>query len=187
MIHVFVATADKWAAHEPVLEYSIHKHASEPVTVHWLRAGEHFDPHGCTGFTNARWCVPEAARAVGSQYGIYLDVDMLLLADIAELWHYRCRGAVAVLEDGSTEVAVFDASLAFPPMARIHRFKKHELAGCAASLLRPIIPLAWNSEDCVTLGSKLLHFTDLRHQPWFGEHPDRQAVEVLRAYQDEAA
>ena len=88
MIRVFIATADKYVDHEPVLEYSILKHASEPVEINWMRAGENgLVAHGCTGFTNFRFAIPRLAGQSG--YAIYFDVDMLVMADVAALWAYR--------------------------------------------------------------------------------------------------
>lgn len=91
--------------------------------------------------------------------GIYLDCDMIVLGDISELWEYRRTGKYVCMSDGSTEVAVIDGK------ARL-----------------PLIPLEWNVEDKVTEGMKLLHFTDLNTQPWFYDHPNREAVEVWNNY-----
>ena len=98
LIRVFVGTAPKWEAHEPVLEYSIQKNTSEPVEVNFIRG---LEPSGCTGFTNNRFAVPELAGHEG--YTIYLDIDMVVLGDIAELWEYRKPGMWVCMRDGSTE------------------------------------------------------------------------------------
>src|SRR5690606_14692 len=118
---------------------------------------------GCTGFTNLRYIIPELCGYRG--YAIYLDVDMLVLADIAELWSYRQVGAWVQLEDGASEVAVIDcaAHTHLPPMKHIHHWHKSELARAVKSV--DAIPLCWNVEDKTEPGMKLLHFTDLKRQP----------------------
>ena len=105
---------------------------------------------GCTGFSRVRWDIKR---------GIYLDCDMIVLGDIAELWDYRKRGKYCCIVDGSTEVGVIDGSVLFP-----------------------IIPRCWNVEDRIAPDMKLLHFTDLNTQPWFYDHPCREAVEIYKQY-----
>ena len=105
---------------------------------------------GCTGFSKVRWTIDR---------GIYLDCDMIVLGDIAELWSYRRSGKFVCMQDGSTEVAVIDG----------------------VSKL-PLIPREWNVEDRIEKGMKLLHFTDLKCQPWFYDHPNPEAVEIWKQY-----
>lgn len=79
---------------QAVLEWSIRKHASEPVDITWMKASN--DPtsmwHGwlmrgwATPFSGFRWSIPEACGF--EDRAIYLDIDMIVMADIAELWHH---------------------------------------------------------------------------------------------------
>lgn len=157
MINVYVGSHARYAAHEPVLKYSIEKNTTKPVNVHFMRAADMGLPEeGCTGFSKLRFHIPKIATG----YAIYLDVDMLVTGDIAKLYDYRWPGKWACLVDGSTEVMVIDTSRPSPAYVRN-------------------IPMEWNSEDRITDGMQLLHFTDLTCQPWFGEHPDREAVALL--------
>jgi hypothetical protein len=182
MIRVFIATGPRWAEHEPVLEYSIRSNTDAPVEITWMRVGENdLVGHGCTGFTNFRYAIPRLAGGIG--FGIYLDIDMLLLADIAELWAYRKPGAWVCLKDGTTEVSVIDCSLRFP--SAVENYKKWDLQRLAP--LSPDIPLDWNTEDTTTPTMKLIHFTDLSRQPWFTPDRDDAAVRVLHQYQERAA
>lgn len=105
---------------------------------------------GCTGFSNVRWAINR---------GIYLDCDMIVLGDIAELWSYREPGKRVCLADGSTEVMVIDGT------QTVNK-----------------IPLCWNVEDTTQPNMKLLHFTDLKTQPWFYSHPDANAVAIYEHY-----
>lgn len=183
MIRIFIGSAHKWAHVEPVLEHSIRKHSSEPVEINWMRPRQlGLTENGCTGFTMFRYCIPELAQHKG--FAIYLDVDMLLLDDIAELWQYQRPGRWAMLEDGSSEVMVIDCSIDL-------RLSKHQLCAMrkweVAHLLNTSseIPLEWNCEDELLPGAKLLHFTDLERQPWDYDIRQDDAAQLWRAYADE--
>lgn len=156
MIRVFIGSHKRFERCEPVIEYSIRKYASEPVDIKFLRP-EYYgcEDSGCTGFSKMRWEIPRICNYKG--HAIYLDVDMILLSDIKELWEQRHYDRDVVLVDGSTEVMVLN---------------------CKNKMHRPLnyIGLAWNAEDHrATEASieyaKLIHFTDLKNQPWFYDHP----------------
>jgi hypothetical protein len=182
MIRVFIATAPKWASHEPIIEHSIRSNTDAEVQIEFLRAGEHgLKPSGCTGFTNFRYAIPEIAGHEG--FALYFDIDMVVLGNVAELWEYRERGYWVCLVDGSTEVSVIDCTLQFPPVRTLPCFKKWQLAGMAPT--RRMIPLEWNVKDSIEPGMKLLHFTDLT-QDWVnGEHRSREALQVLHDIQND--
>lgn len=98
------------AGAERVLEHSIRKHCSRPVDIYVMRAGEpgwEISAKGENGswrigaatqggwvkapgrnwgtqFSGFRFAVPEICKFEGR--AIYLDADMLVLGDIAELW-----------------------------------------------------------------------------------------------------
>jgi len=173
VIEVFVGTAPKFAAVEPVMAQCLADNASEPVSVNLMR----LQPSGCTGFTMSRYAVPSLAGRAG--YAIYLDVDMFVLGDIAELWAYRRQGAWACLKDGSTEVMVIDCAAGnMPHHDSIHKYKKGQLT----PPLAPVIPMEWNHEDHLDETTKLLHFTDLSMQPWFYDHhPLKEVWDGLKA------
>jgi hypothetical protein len=137
--------------------------------------------HGCTGFTNVRWAVAELLRESGYQFGIYLDVDMLVTGDVEELFQYRKPGCWVTLQDGSTEVSVICSSLRYPPRGTLHLRHKGTLP---RGDMLPLIPTVWNCEDKVKQGMRLLHFTDLNTQPWFYDHPDEEAVELYESYRN---
>jgi hypothetical protein len=136
---------------------------------------------GCTGFTNVRWAIPELLRETGHEFGIYMDVDMLVTGDIEELFEYRRRGQWVTLQDGSTEVSVICSTLKYPPRESLHLRHKGTLP---VGDMLPLIPTVWNCEDQVRPGMKLLHFTDLNTQPWFYDHPDKEAVRLYESYRN---
>lgn len=123
---------------------------------------------GCTGFSNVRFDIRK---------GIYLDCDMIVLADIAELWSYHKEGKFVCMQDGSTEVAVIDC---------VHTCKDKTQLNVLP--LSKDIPLEWNVEDYkigtdpIPENAKLVHLTDLNKQPWFHNHPNKYIVELYENY-----
>lgn len=160
-LKVFIGISKRFECVKGLTEYSIRANTSEEVEI------VHLYPEvesGCTGFSDVRF---------GIKQGIYLDCDMIVLGDIAELASYHRPGKFVCIEDGSTEVAVIDCV----HLCR-NKFEQHKLPKLS------IIPRAWNVEDKIEPGMKLLHFTDLKHQPWFYEHPNADAVRVYNEYRE---
>jgi len=87
-----------------VLAYSIHRHATQPVAVAPVKLGELrgiFDrpPNSLqsTEFSFSRFLTPWLAQYEG--WAIFMDCDMLMRRDIAELWKLRdARYAVQVVK-----------------------------------------------------------------------------------------
>ena len=93
-----------------VLEYSLHKHASLPLEIHWMRLSTDrgspwfSDPANAAGwrterwatpFSGFRWAVPSACGFAGR--AIYMDTDILALGDIAALWRTPIPAPAVVL------------------------------------------------------------------------------------------
>jgi hypothetical protein len=174
MIRIYIGTAEKYRPIEGEIEYAIRSNASEDLDITFMRAGwRGLAPTGCTGFSMYRYAIPELTGWHG--FAIYLDVDMLVVGDIAELWEYRFPGRWSVLKDGSQEVMVIDCRTnVVPTVPFLNRMHKSQIAIPE----RRVIPPEWNCEDCAPPGAKLIHFTDLSRQPWFT--PDRTGPEVDR-------
>ena len=88
-MRVFVGTDDSQIVATKVLEYSIRKHASGPVEFHGMTADRMPLPRDKknkprTGFSFCRLTIPQ--RCGYQDRGLYLDADMLVFTDIAELW-----------------------------------------------------------------------------------------------------
>ena len=99
---VFVGTDRSQLLAVRVLEYSIRKHASIPVSVTPmldLPLPEPKDPRQGkrTGFSFARFAIPRLAGYQGR--ALYLDADMLVFADIAALWRIPFAGTKVVIQD----------------------------------------------------------------------------------------
>lgn len=88
-----------------VVDYSIHKHTSRPVEIIWMQLSHdpespwYSDPHTGAGwrtemwatpFSGFRWGIPAACNYEGR--AIYLDADVIVLADLEMLWHHPIDG-----------------------------------------------------------------------------------------------
>jgi hypothetical protein len=180
---IFVGSHPWFARCEPVCEYAIRKHAKVHHDIIFMQPQNYGYPEtGCTGFTNMRYAIPHLTM---SEFAIYLDVDMLVLADITELERYACKGAWSCLQDGSNEVIVIDCSLAIPShdIKTGNKMMLHNRIPWNAS-----IPLSWNCEDpaMVSDDMKLIHFTNLKTQPWFYEKNQSEAAQLWLQYEADA-
>lgn len=183
MIRIFIGSHKRFERCEPVIEYSIRKHASEPVEINFLRPEYYGMPDsGCTGFSKMRYEIPRICNYQG--HAIYLDVDMILMADIAELWSYRGDYCNSTLKDCSDEVCVIDCEYwmreSKKPSGTSFSYHSH-----------PIIDYEWNCEDWKyplwkIEDAKIIHFTDLKCQPWFYEHPHPELAKIWFDLEKEA-
>jgi hypothetical protein len=88
-MRVFVGTDESQILATNVLEYSIRKHASRPVEFHRMTVDGMPMPKDHknrprTGFSFCRFTIPQ--RCGYRDRALYLDADMLVFTDIAELW-----------------------------------------------------------------------------------------------------
>lgn len=154
-----------------VLQQSILDHASDDVSFTLLGDGS-----GTTGFSRSRW---ELCKM--KDFSIYLDSDMLVIGDIAELWDYRLDktwvGCYARGEDGAC-VSVVDCGDMPPTIG--------SLAACklAGRYFRGI-PEAWNCMDYVRTDTRLIHYTQQKLQPWKRDasDEDRDIDRIWRDYE----
>jgi hypothetical protein len=111
VIRIFIGCAPNHedAESQSVLEWSIRKHASEPVEIEWMKLSN--DPasfwHGwnteswATPFSGFRWAIPVRCNFEGQ--AIYMDSDVIVMADIAELWRQEFQpGRVAMAKGGGS-------------------------------------------------------------------------------------
>lgn len=196
-IRVFVGTDMRSQKPERVLEHSIRKNTPGPVEIIWMRAWEdpfwsdwknqptlpHQQHQWATPFTMFRYAIPEATNFKGR--AIYMDSDMVVLGDLAELWH-RPNAApwhtqdlkrfdVCVIDCEPFHEAVADGK--WPTIAKMRREgpMPPDMRRMVRDLgfLDPGLDRNWNSMDEYVPGqTKLLHFTRMQTQPW-KPWPDR--------------
>jgi hypothetical protein len=174
-IRVFVATSPNGQDAEScmVLDYSIRKYASRPVHVEFMYKGSHPETTGwrtdkwATPFTCFRWCVPELAGHQGK--AIYMDSDIFVLRDIAELYDLEvpdgkwCLGKMAqrlCVSLWDCERAVWKLDKKDPNFHRLMSAKVSDKIG--------LLPAHWNvldREKHIPLHhAGAYHFTNMRAQ-----------------------
>lgn len=187
-VRVFVGTDRAQMIGVKLLEYSIKKYASMSVTV------EPIDDAGIpvpadpanrsrTGFSFSRFKIPELCGYRGK--GIYMDADMQVFTDIADLWNRPFDGAKVLYAEGPAaqgripqfSVLLLDCeSLDWDVRKIVQGFDEGKYA--YADLMqricilpendkRPGLPFEWNSLEHYEEGrTKLIHYTDMPTQPW---------------------
>lgn len=171
MIRVFIGSHKRFDRVEPVIKHSILKHASEPVEINIMRP-EYYgcEDSGCTGFSKMRYEIPRICDYQGC--AIYLDVDMILMSDIRGLAslvdYFNPRFGGLSMSDRSDEVCIINCEW-FGNKKHFHLSNRQGFQ----MALEPKIPKEWNCEDYdfpnwKVEDAKLIHYTDLKSQPWFG-------------------
>ena len=169
MIRVFIG------AHGPqderprrVLEHSIRENTEYDVEFNTCGDGS-----GRTAFSSGRWNVPALCDYEG--FAIYMDSDMLVFADIKQLWDYRSEGEWATTPVGNS-VSVIDCSAFKDLKPNLHRKHYRRLM---AGRYSDYIPIRWNVLDRIPKpgpehpvdwyppdDTNILHYTLVGLQPW---------------------
>ena len=138
-IRIFVGTPanNEDLESQAVLEYTLLKHASLPLDITWMKLsrdpgsfwfadpqhGQGWNTRGwATPFSPFRWAIAEFCEFKGR--AIYLDVDMMVMDDIAKLWTTEMfPGAMALAKNAKTFCcSLFDCARAkhfLPPVVRL--------------------------------------------------------------------
>jgi hypothetical protein len=201
-MRVFVGADESQAIPTKVLEYSIHKHASRPVRVVSmadLKIRQPRDPENRarTGFSFTRFAIPKLAGYRGR--ALYVDSDMLVFSDLAELWDIKFGDQKLLCTSQTLPDSWKDNSWAHPgrqysvmllDCERLDwdleeiidgldqgRFTYRQLL-FECCLVKPEeiedrIPARWNCLEHYEAGvSSLLHYTVIPTQPWLtAENP----------------
>ena len=133
-----------------------------------------------TPFSFQRFLIPEACGDCGR--AIYLDSDMLVFGDISELWCQDMHGKALLAAQGSSServpqysVMLLDNDQLAWRLAHIIRAMNDGLFGYQQLMKEMVVAPSqdaaispyWNSlESYDPLRTKLLHYTDMQHQPW---------------------
>lgn len=116
-----------------VLDYSIRKHCSQPVDIHWMQLSR--DPQSFwyanpeqqqgwrteawpTPFSGFRWSLPAYCGYQGK--ALYMDTDVIVLCDLAELWNTPFEPGKVVMAKGGEQAWRFCVSMWDCAAAREH-------------------------------------------------------------------
>lgn len=120
-----------------VLEYTLRKNTKENLEITWMQlTNDKLSPFGgwntfdfSTPFTPFRWTIPEICKFKGR--AIYMDVDTICMADIADLWNQDMQGKAILCNAKEGEkpfrlcVSLWDCSHPFfSILFTINRFNK---------------------------------------------------------------
>ena len=176
-----------------VLEYSIRRHTPLSVefrTIDNSLAPAPTDPRFLpyTNFSYGRFAIPKEAGYQGR--AIYMDSDMIVFRDIAEIWGAPFDGAKILVERVTdqtrgkgrlTAVMLMDCgALRWDPAEIVARlgtdYDYTQLMSILPLLeegdLQDRLPVGWNSLDELTDETRLLHYTKIKTQPWvYPAHP----------------
>lgn len=200
-MEIFIGASKSEAIPAKVLAYSIKKHASSSVRCRFLseetrpyklpRAKEN-QPR--TPFSFQRFLIPELMNYKGK--AIYLDSDMLVLEDIAKLWRMPfdwadllCTNAFSPAQKAvQYSVMLLDCEKLTWNIDNLVKALDDGLLGyealvhkmAAAKNPAARIPPTWNFLDNYQGGSTaLIHYTDMRKQPWLSIENKAAAIWVM--------
>jgi hypothetical protein len=200
-VDIFVGTDRSQLLAVAVLEHSIQRHASLPVRVTPLIDLDLPEPRDIrqasrTNFSFARFAIPELKGHAGR--AIYLDADMLVMRDIAELWNLPFAGATVIIQAEIPDALITQAKAGAPAKrkkqcsvmlidcARAH-WDVHAIVGgldgeydypalmeqlciLPEAEVRYGVPFVWNSLEHHDSHTRLIHYTDMATQPWVSPH-----------------
>lgn len=147
IIRIFVGVAANWedVESQSVLEYTLKKHASLPVEITWMMQsrnrnslcyvgdGGWVTTGWATPFSGFRWAVPYMAKMEGYERAIYMDSDLIVFGDIADLWSVPFQDGKAVVANGGGR---YCCSLWNVPLA-LRALPSNYHALCADPMLHP--------------------------------------------------
>lgn len=172
-----------------VLAASIRRHASQPIDIRTIdntlappAPDPRFAPY--TEFSFARFAIPALCRFEGR--ALYMDSDMLVFDDMAELFRLPFDDARILIEQGADLSKGKQAAVMMLDCSRLRwdvnaivgglgqRYGYNALMSLTPLLepgdIRDGLPNGWNDLDVYRPGiTRNLHFTEIRLQPWV--HP----------------
>jgi len=210
-IRVYVGTDESQMVAVQVLEYSIRRFATravEVVPMLNLPVPTPKDPANRprTGFSFARFLIPSLAGYRGK--AIYLDADMLVFGDIADLWDTPMGASKVLCTRQDVAPVTWQNNVHFQPGRQMsvmlidcekcmwniddivrgldegkYGYKQlmSDLCVLEPNEIGENLDPMWNCLEHFEAGrSKLLHFTDMDMQPWRHEHNPLKSI--WRAY-----
>lgn len=192
MIRVFVGCPanNEDLESQAVLEWSMRKHSKRDIDITWMMLSRDpasfwfSDPQTrkgwntktwATPFSALRWGIPAACNFEGK--AIYVDSDMILRADIGELWDqpFSPGKSIAAKAPEISCVMLMDCARLKPALGNIERIKSEQ--GFYRTIRKSLTGMVqrfdgdWNcrdGEDYADINDpniKLLHYTSIPTQP----------------------
>lgn len=190
-IRIFVGGTGEHDLPTRVLEHSIRRRMADPDRLRFVRLWDSAveipvpkspQNRGRTTFSFQRFIIPEECGFTGR--AIYLDSDMIVLADIAELFDSPFPEGVKVLstaDNWQTAVLLIDCSVGWRVGDLIDSLDRgdctyQQLMNCRTPALSGgfarTLHAGWNHGDYMNSETRLLHFTAMATQPWLrAGHP----------------
>lgn len=181
-LHIYIGTEPRQWLAQQVLEYSIRSRMTIPVEIHTLPS-QALDLPQQTGFSFHRWMVPELARDK-ADYALYLDADIVMLEDVAELLQIPMGGPIIARprDDKSYYTSVMLMDVEALQTAGLPSFGQlvcgvedgtydynSVMWATEKSPFRAFfdgLSARWNDQDIRKSDTAALHFTGLDRQPW---------------------
>lgn len=183
-IRIFVGCTNSELIPYRVLKHSILKRTKAPCEVIALMDYQHMIPREINGpipFSLQRFLIPEICKYKGR--AIYLDSDMLVLGDIAELWamgdlgyevvapgvdvgHQKVKFSVMVIDCSACPWDISKIAQLLRKQGLTYTQIMHEL-NCVNHKLTGNAP-GWNriEQQGHEPETKLIHYTNFPTQPW---------------------
>jgi lipopolysaccharide biosynthesis glycosyltransferase len=195
-LDIFVGTDRSQLMAVPVLEFSIKRHTRLPVRVVPLIDLDLPEPEDIrqgsrTNFSFARFAIPELMGYEG--FGLYVDADMLVFRDIAEIWSLPMDGAKILIQGslggsetpqkaGAPKQRKKQCSVMLVDCGAVDWHAPSIIAGLDGKYdydqlmsqmcildeqeVRYGLPFEWNSLEHYDEATGLIHYTDMQTQPW---------------------
>ena len=171
-----------------VFAHSVQRHTARAVEVRTIDNAlspipddPRYQPY--TEFSFARFVIPSLCAYEGR--AVYMDSDMLVSADIGELWDTDLQGASIAIEKGSRDQADRGkhAAVMLLDCAKLPWKVEEIVAGLGTryaykalmqvdpllqpGMMRELIPAGWNELDHFEPGrTRNIHYTKIVTQPW---------------------
>jgi lipopolysaccharide biosynthesis glycosyltransferase len=200
-IDIFVGADRSQLLAVAVLEHSILRHTALACRVSPLIDLDLPEPADLrqgsrTNFSFARFAIPELKNYAGQ--AIYMDADMLVFRDVAELWSIPFDGAKVIVQDElpdevkrqgkldgqkrrrkqcsvmliDCERTRWDAPSIIAGLDGQYTYEEllYELCILDESEIKYGVPFGWNSLEYFDANTRLIHYTDMNTQPWVSSH-----------------
>lgn len=211
MLRIFIGWDSRFPEPADVLRYSLLKHASIPLEIHYLKLDElklnrKHDPLASTEFTYSRFLVPHLCGFRGK--ALFMDNDMLCFGDVKELddLHMTDYALRVVQHDyqPTNTVKMYGcpqtsyprknwSSLMLMNCEKLTLWTKDVVETQTGAYLHRFqdipdeqigrIPPTWNMLDVMDESTKLIHYTN--GGPWFEDYKDHPHADVWYAMRDE--